>query len=99
MNQLNTDIFPDEHSYHQELLECVKKWLMNYIQTSLNISDSGLLRHNGGNILYHDELLELLDTEEANDHRSEKEKFKEDIRNIRECGIRSIRNGRTIVMG
>ena len=36
MSQLNTDIFPDEHSYHQELLECVRKWLINYIQTSLN---------------------------------------------------------------
>ena len=38
MSQLNTDIFPDEHSYHQELLECVRKWLINYIQTLENQS-------------------------------------------------------------
>jgi len=91
------EIFHNEQEYYHELVECVRKLLVYYIEYHVNASESGLLRHSSGAVVYREDLLTL--TKERTDDVSGEEfrnKVREEISAIRECGIRTIRSGRVI---
>ena len=60
MKQLIANMFSNEQEYYQMMLENVRGLLGGYIKTHLNVSEAGALRHNGGIVMFQDELLELL---------------------------------------
>lgn len=88
------EVFHTEQEYYQELLDCVRKLLACYTERYVEASDTGLLRHNGGCVVYRDELLALT-REQAEDAEGEKGRkmFREELESIRECGKRTIRSG------
>ena len=99
MKQLIANMFSNEQEYYQMMLENVRGLLAGYIKTHLNVSDAGALRHNGGIVMFQDELLELL--KDSSDHQTRgdfRTAFKETFQSIRECGIRTIRSGNIIVL-
>ena len=48
MKQLISDTFLNEQEYYQALVQSVRQLMRAYITSNLDISDAGLLRHNGG---------------------------------------------------
>lgn len=99
MSRLIADLFQNEQEYYQELIFRVRKMTEYYIQTYVEVSNSGLIRHNGGVAVYRDELLALVkETDVSKEAEAVRASFKEEIKSIRECGIRSIRSGKIIVL-
>lgn len=98
MKHFIAEIFQNEQEYYQELINIVRKLTEFFIQTYVEASDTGLLKHNGGVVVYRDELLSLVrETVPEQEAESVREELKEQLKSVRECGVRTIRSGRIIM--
>ena len=99
MRNIISDMFSNEHEYYQSLIESVRRFVSIYIQKHVHASDTGLIKHSGGVVLYRDDLLTLSAEEnDTQDMETARNTLLEEISKIRECAIRSIRSGTIIVL-
>ena len=92
-------IFRNEQEYYQELLDCIRRMLADYVERYVEAADSGLMPNSGGVVVYREELLKLAgERKGAADGENIQKVFLEEIKDIRECGIRTLRSGRMIAL-
>lgn len=99
MKHFIADIYRDEQEYYGELIAAVRKLVKYYIENHVETSETGMLRYSGGIAVYREELLELVKKEVPLPQEPEfREDFKEHLKILRECAVRSTRSGHIIVL-